>query len=130
MASPKKIKESVRVSVVLSKEQVDRIQYRVLRMSIQAGRTIGISEGVRYALELTYPENIKISTRVDKKELCEKIKNKITLSVFISSAMQKRLQTVKDSWENEGYNIGVSGLIRIAIEETFPIPKNQLDLFS
>jgi hypothetical protein len=44
--------------------------------------------------------------------------------------MQKRLQTVKDSWENEGYNIGVSGLIRIAIEETFPIPKNQLDLFS
>ena len=129
MVSPKKIKESIRVSVVLSKEQVDRIQYRVLRMSLQAGRTIGISEGVRCALEVTYPENIKISARPDKKECCKKIKNKVTLSIFISSAMQKRLQEVKNSWKNEGHNIGVSGLIRLAIEETFPIPKNQLDLF-
>ena len=63
MDSPKKIKEGIRVSVVLSKEQVNRIQYRVLRMSLQAGRTIGIPEGVRCALEVTYPENIKISAR-------------------------------------------------------------------
>ena len=70
-----------------------------------------------------------IWARADKKECCKKIENKVTLSIFISSAMQKRLQEVRDSWKNEGHNIGVSGLMRLAIEKTFPIPKNQLDLF-
>ncbi len=55
MAKPKKIKEAVRLSVVLSKAQADRVQQRAIQMSMQEGRQITVSEAVRMAIEAVYP---------------------------------------------------------------------------
>ena len=55
MAKPKKIKEAVRLSVVLSKAQADRVQQRAIQMSSQEGRQITVSEAVRMAIEVVYP---------------------------------------------------------------------------
>ena len=55
MAKPKKIKDAVRVSVVLSKAQADRVQHMARHMSVQEGRTITASEAVRMAIETIYP---------------------------------------------------------------------------
>lgn len=55
MARPKEIKEAVRLSVVLSKEQAKRIEYMAIRMSTQEGRQITVSEAIRMAIEAAYP---------------------------------------------------------------------------
>jgi hypothetical protein len=55
MAKPKKIKDAVRLSVVLSKAQADRLQQRAIQMSMQEGRQITVSEAVRTAIEAVYP---------------------------------------------------------------------------
>ena len=55
MARPKEIKEGVRLSVVLSKAQAERIKYMALRMSTQEGRQITVSEAIRMAIEAVYP---------------------------------------------------------------------------
>lgn len=55
MARPKKIEDQVRVSVVLSKKQAERIQHMAIRMSSQEGRQITVSEAIRMAIEAAYP---------------------------------------------------------------------------
>lgn len=55
MAKPKKIKDAIRLSVVLSKAQVDWLQHMARRMGVQEGRTITASEAVRMAIETVYP---------------------------------------------------------------------------
>lgn len=55
MARPKKIEDQVRVSVVLSKKQAERIQHMAIRMSSQEGRQITVSEAIRLAIEAAYP---------------------------------------------------------------------------
>ena len=55
MGRPKQIKEGVRLSVVLSKQQAERLKYMALRMSTQEGRQIGVSEAIRMAIETVYP---------------------------------------------------------------------------
>lgn len=55
MAKPKKIKDAVRLSIVLSKAQADRLQQRAIQMSGQEGRQITVSEAVRMAIEAVYP---------------------------------------------------------------------------
>lgn len=55
MGRPKQIKEGVRLSVVLSKQQAERVKYMALRMSTQEGRQIGVSEAIRMAIETLYP---------------------------------------------------------------------------
>ena len=55
MGRPRQIKDSVRLSVVLSKKQFERLKYMALRMSTQEGRSIGVSEAVRMAIEAAYP---------------------------------------------------------------------------
>lgn len=55
MSRPKEIKDAVRLSVVLSKEQAKRIEYMAIRMSTQEGRQITVSEAIRMAIETTYP---------------------------------------------------------------------------
>ena len=55
MGRPKEIKDCVRVSVVLSEKQAERIKYMALRMSTQEGRQISVSEAIRMALEAVYP---------------------------------------------------------------------------
>ena len=50
MARQKEIKEAVRLSVVLSKEQAKRIEYMAIRMSTQEGRLITVSEAIRMAI--------------------------------------------------------------------------------
>lgn len=40
MGRPKEIKDGTRLSVVLSKQQVERVKYMALRMSTQEGRQI------------------------------------------------------------------------------------------
>ncbi len=55
MARPKIIKDDVRLSVVLSKAQLERVRYMALRMSSQEGRQITVSEAVRMAVEAVYP---------------------------------------------------------------------------
>lgn len=55
MAKPKKIKDAVRLSVVLSKAQANRVQQRAIQMSMQEGRQITVSEAIRMAIEAVYP---------------------------------------------------------------------------
>jgi hypothetical protein len=55
MPRPKKITEEVRLSVVLSKQQADRVKLMAIRMSSQEGRQITVSEAVRMAIETVYP---------------------------------------------------------------------------
>ena len=55
MARPKEIKDGVRLSVVLSKAQADRIKHMAIRMSAQEGRQITVSEAIRAAIEAVYP---------------------------------------------------------------------------
>jgi hypothetical protein len=55
MARPKEIKDCVRLSVVLSKQQAERLKYMALRMSQQEGRQITVSESIRMAIETAYP---------------------------------------------------------------------------
>ncbi|MFI0436142.1 MAG: hypothetical protein ACH350_10565 [Parachlamydiaceae bacterium] len=55
MGRPKQIKEGVRLSVVLSKQQAERVKYMALRMSTQEGKQIGVSEVIRMAIETIYP---------------------------------------------------------------------------
>lgn len=54
MSKPKKIKDTVRLSVVLSIAQVDRVQQRAIQMSMQEGRQITVSKAVRMAIEAVY----------------------------------------------------------------------------
>lgn len=55
MARPRKIEEGVRLSVVLSKGQAERVRYMSLQMSARENRQIGVSEAVRMAVEAAYP---------------------------------------------------------------------------
>jgi hypothetical protein len=55
MGRPKEIKDCVRLSVVLSKAQAERIKHMALRMSTQEGRQITTSEAIRMAVETAYP---------------------------------------------------------------------------
>lgn len=55
MGRPKEIKDCVRLSVVLSKVQAERIKYIAIRMSSQEGRQITVSEAIRMAIEAAYP---------------------------------------------------------------------------
>lgn len=55
MGRPKEIKDGVRLSVVLSKQQAERVKYMALRMSNQEGRQITTSEAIRMAIETVYP---------------------------------------------------------------------------
>lgn len=55
MGRPKEIKNCVRLSLVLSKEQAERVKYMALRMSSQEGRQISTSEAIRMAIEAIYP---------------------------------------------------------------------------
>ena len=55
MGRPKEIDDSVRLSVVFSKTQAERIKHMALRMSTQEGRQIGVSEAIRMAVEAAYP---------------------------------------------------------------------------
>jgi len=55
MAKPKKIINTVRLSVVMSKEQAERVKYMTLQMSKQEGRLLTVSEAIRMAIEATYP---------------------------------------------------------------------------
>ena len=55
MARPKKIKDGVRVSVVISKKQAERVEYMARSMSSKEGRQISVSESIRMAIEAVYP---------------------------------------------------------------------------
>ena len=55
MGRPKEIKEGVRLSVVMSKKQADRLKHMALRMSTKEGRQITVSEAIRMAVEAAYP---------------------------------------------------------------------------
>lgn len=55
MSRPKEIENGVRLSVVLSKKQAERIKHMALRMSTQEGRQITVSEAIRMAVETVYP---------------------------------------------------------------------------
>ena len=55
MAKPKKIKDAVRLSTVMSKTQADWLQHMAIRMSSQEGRQITVSEAIRMAVETAYP---------------------------------------------------------------------------
>lgn len=55
MAKPKKIIDTVRLSVVISREQAERVKYMTLQMSKQEGRLLTVSEAIRMAIEAVYP---------------------------------------------------------------------------
>ena len=55
MGRPKLIDDGIRVSTVISKKQLERIRYMAIRMSVQEGRQIGMSEAIRMAIEAAYP---------------------------------------------------------------------------
>jgi len=55
MARPKEIKDSVRVSTVVSKAQLDRVRHMAIIMSQQEGKQITVSEAIRMAIEAVYP---------------------------------------------------------------------------
>lgn len=55
MGRPEKIKDKVRLSVVMSRAQAERIQYMAILMSSKEGRQITVSEAIRMSLEAAYP---------------------------------------------------------------------------
>ena len=55
MGRPKESKDGVRLSVVLSRAQADRVKHMALRMSTQEQRQISVSESIRMAIEAMYP---------------------------------------------------------------------------
>lgn len=55
MGRPKEIKDGVRLSVVLSKQQAEYIKLMVIRMSSSEKRLITVSEAIRMAVEAAYP---------------------------------------------------------------------------
>lgn len=55
MGRPKQLKDAVRVSVVLPRAQMERVQQLALRMSLEEGRAITASEAIRLAIEKCYP---------------------------------------------------------------------------
>ena len=55
MPRPKKIQNGVRVSVVVSQEQLDWIRHMAIQMSSRERRQIGVSEAIRLAIETAYP---------------------------------------------------------------------------
>lgn len=55
MAKPKKIKDSIRVSAVISKKQLAWLQHMAIRMSSMEGKQISVSEAIRMAIEAAYP---------------------------------------------------------------------------
>ena len=55
MAKPKTIDNPVRVSLVLSKEQLQQVEKMVIRMSASEGRMISVSGALRMAVEAAYP---------------------------------------------------------------------------
>lgn len=55
MGRPKLMDEGTRLSVVLSKAQIDRVRLMAIRMSSHEGRQISVSEAVRMAVEAAYP---------------------------------------------------------------------------
>jgi hypothetical protein len=55
MAKPKKIQDAVRISVVMSKAQRDRVEYMTRSMIKQTGKLITISQAIRMAIEAVYP---------------------------------------------------------------------------
>ncbi len=55
MGRPIQIKDGVRLSIVLSKAQAERVKLMALRMSTKEGRQIGVSEAIRMAIEAAYP---------------------------------------------------------------------------
>ena len=55
MGRPKEIKDGTRLSVVLSKQQAERVKHMALRMSTEEGRQITVSEAIRMAIEAVYP---------------------------------------------------------------------------
>jgi len=55
MGRPKQIKDGVRLSVVLSATQAEQVKRMAIRMSVQEGRQISVSEAIRMAVETAYP---------------------------------------------------------------------------
>jgi len=55
MARPRKFKESVVISVVVSKEHHDHILFMTRSMIRQTSKMLTISDAVRMALEALYP---------------------------------------------------------------------------
>lgn len=55
MGRPKKITDSVRLSVVLPKAQAERIRHMAIRLSTKEGRVVTVSEAIRSVLEAAYP---------------------------------------------------------------------------
>jgi len=55
MGRPKEINDGMRLSVVLSKKQVEQVKHMTLQMSKQEGRLISVSEALRMAVEAVYP---------------------------------------------------------------------------
>lgn len=55
MSKPKKIKDAVRLSVVLPQIQANHLQRMAIKMSAQEGRQITVSEAIRMAIEALFP---------------------------------------------------------------------------
>ncbi|MDF2549242.1 MAG: hypothetical protein K0S07_309 [Chlamydiales bacterium] len=55
MARPKKIKDGIRLSVVIPEKQANWLKKMAIHMSAQQGRQITVSEAIRLAIEQCYP---------------------------------------------------------------------------
>lgn len=55
MAKPKNIKDAVRVTIVLSKQQLERVEHMARLMAVQEKRRITASEAIRMAVAAAYP---------------------------------------------------------------------------
>ena len=55
VARPKTIEESERVSLVISKKQLEWVQNMARQMSVREERTITTSEAIRMTIEAAYP---------------------------------------------------------------------------
>jgi len=55
MPRPKKIKEQVRISFVVSKAQAKEIEKRAVQMTKQTGRIVTISETLRELVAVAFP---------------------------------------------------------------------------
>lgn len=55
MGRVKEIKDGMRLSIVLSKQQVEQVRRRAMQISVQESRLIRFSEVIRMAVEAACP---------------------------------------------------------------------------
>ena len=132
MGRPKEIKDGVRLSVVLSADQAEQVKRMAMRMSVQEGRQISVSEAIRMAvplkrvmrLEEIWIKDLEVSGNQEVVQYRGEIMPLIPLAKFFgkdsSRAGKEILQVVVFTYEEQSVGMIVDQVIDI-VEESVTV---------